>query len=233
MTGPELAARITAAKGVLGDFRRAEGDFSGQQPRPDWLAWAQRPAWALRDVLDGQLLDGQAPELEADPFEEHGFGRNQAAERHPAGILPDGDPAWADHGGGLAEYDADNDEDQADNGTEPYCLTCREWVGMFRGLEGWRHFRGDPAPGGQRTLYEADHEPVIGWIVPADRGLSPAGLGVLGQLLADAIARRDLGGDCAECDMSPAGLCDGCAADLDATDAYLGLAAALGIEMER
>ena len=45
-------ARITAGMAVLGDFRSVEGtEFSGQQPRPDWMAWAQRLAWALTDVL--------------------------------------------------------------------------------------------------------------------------------------------------------------------------------------
>jgi len=39
-------------------------------------------------------------------------------------------------------------------------------AGMFLGMDGWHHFRGDPAPGGKRELYEADHEAVIGWRLP-------------------------------------------------------------------
>lgn len=73
-------------------------------------------------------------------------------------------------------------EDLAD-GTEPYCLTCREWIGMFHGMEGWHHFRGDGSPGGIRTLFEAGHEPVAGWMVPPGRGLSPAGMDTLRQAL--------------------------------------------------
>ena len=49
---------------------------------------------------------------------------------------------------------------------EPYCTTCGDWAGMFLGMDGWHHFRGDPAPGGKRELYEADHEAVIGWRLP-------------------------------------------------------------------
>ncbi len=83
-----------------------------------------------------------------------------------------------------------DDADDLDDDTEPYCTACREWAGMFLGLEGWRHFRGDPAPGGVRALYDADHEPVIGWIVPPGRGLSPAGLDMLRETLGDEAVRR-------------------------------------------
>ena len=54
---------------------------------------------------------------------------------------------------------------------------------------------------------------------------------VLGQALADALAWRTPEGWCPQCDASPAGLCDDHAADLDQTDAYLQLAAELGIEI--
>lgn len=53
-----------------------------------------------------------------------------------------------------------------DRSSEPYCTVCGEWAGMFLGLEGWHHFHGDPAAGGVRTLYDADHEAVIGWRQP-------------------------------------------------------------------
>ncbi len=36
------------------------------------------------------------------------------------------------------------DGDDAENDAEPYFLTCGEWVHMFHGVEGWRHFRGEP-----------------------------------------------------------------------------------------
>ena len=60
--------------------------------------------------------------------------------------------------------------------SEPYCTTCGEWAGMFAsGLEGWHHFRGDPSPGGVRTLYDADHEAVIGWRQPAGASRTESG----------------------------------------------------------
>jgi len=55
----------------------------------------------------------------------------------------------------------------------------------------------------------------------------------LGQALGDAIAYRDPAGDCTGCEAHPAGLCEDHAADLDATDAYLALAAELRIEVQR
>jgi hypothetical protein len=59
---------------------------------------------------------------------------------------------------------------------------------------------------------------------------------VLAQVLADAIEYRDLrvnSGHCADCEDHPADLCDDHAADLNLTDAYLALAAELGIEVPR
>jgi hypothetical protein len=49
---------------------------------------------------------------------------------------------------------------------EPYCMTCGEWAGMFLGMDGWHHFRGDPGAGGVREIFDADHEAVIGWRFP-------------------------------------------------------------------
>jgi len=54
---------------------------------------------------------------------------------------------------------------------------------------------------------------------------------VLAQALADAVAYRDPDGYCLDCAGRPAGLCDEHAADLDLTDAYLGLGKELGIEV--
>jgi hypothetical protein len=56
---------------------------------------------------------------------------------------------------------------------------------------------------------------------------------VFGQALADALIYRDPAGLCPGCEGHPAGLCDDHAADLLLTDAYLQLAAELGIEVER
>ena len=54
---------------------------------------------------------------------------------------------------------------------------------------------------------------------------------VLAQALADAITYRNPTGLCTGCKDSPAGICDDHAADLDLTDAYVALAAELGIEV--
>src|SRR5690348_11451696 len=98
--------------------------------------------------------------------------------------------------------------DQAADGedVEPYCAACGEWVGIFHGLDGWRHFRGDPAPGGQRELYDPGHPAVPAWCVPPGRALSPAQVRVIGQALAEAITYQlhYLGG-CAACGHHPAG----------------------------
>jgi hypothetical protein len=55
---------------------------------------------------------------------------------------------------------------------------------------------------------------------------------VLAGALSDAIRYRDPAGDCLDCDVHPASLCDNHAADLDLTDAYLALAREFGIEVE-
>jgi hypothetical protein len=54
---------------------------------------------------------------------------------------------------------------------------------------------------------------------------------ILGQVLADAIAWREPAGQCADCDVSPAGLCQDHAEDLDRCDSYGLLARALGVEL--
>jgi len=120
-----------------------------------------------------------------------------------------------------------------DDGTEPYCTTCGQWAGMFLGMEGWHHFRGDPSPGGRRTLFDAGHQAVIGWRRPPGLALSPAAHAVVGQALADAITCRDPAGFCPDCETSEAGLCADHAEDLDRTDAYLAVARDLGIEVDR
>jgi hypothetical protein len=118
-------------------------------------------------------------------------------------------------------------------GAAQYCTTCGEWAGIFVGVIGWHHFRGDPSPGGQRTLYDADHEAVIGWCHSPGLALSPAGHVVVGLALADAVNFRDPSGQCRDCDESPAGLWEDHAADLDKADAYLELARQLEIEVDR
>jgi hypothetical protein len=55
----------------------------------------------------------------------------------------------------------------------------------------------------------------------------------LGQALADAITLRTPPGGCPDCAEHPDWVCDDHAADLDLTDAYMALAAELGIEIEQ
>ena len=128
---------------------------------------------------------------------------------------------------------ASGNEDQAnedqDDGLEPFCAECGAWIGMFQGMEGWHHFRGDPAPGGSRELYDAGHDPVVAWCQPPGRSVSPADATVLGQALADAEAhrRRRAGAYCYDCASTHAGACHDHLDDLDRADAYRDLAAEL------
>ena len=120
--------------------------------------------------------------------------------------------------------------DQADGGedAEPYCATCGAWIGIFHGVQGWRHFRGDPAPGGQRELYDPGHEAAPAWCVPPGRALSPTQVRVVGQALADAVAYRlDRAGGCADCPHDPARACPDHAGDTGRALAYRQLAAQL------
>ena len=114
-----------------------------------------------------------------------------------------------------------NEDDEFD-GLEPYCTDCGHWIGHFFGMEGWHHFRGDPAPGGKRQLYDAGHEAVPAWCEPPGRWISPAEAVVIGRGLADAESyRRDRAEAwCADCEAHPAGACDQHVDDFDQADAY-------------
>jgi hypothetical protein len=74
---------------------------------------------------------------------------------------------------------------------------------------------------------------VDGWSPGVHGGMDDGQREVLGQALADAIARRTPEGFCAECEARPEGLCNDCAADLDLTDAYLALARELDVEVSQ
>lgn len=106
-----------------------------------------------------------------------GFGVSHVLLRELLAIVEDLAGQLADAGPG-------------DDGTMPYCASCGEWAGMFLGMDGWHHFRGDPAPGGHRELYEADHDAVPALCTPPGLVLSPAGLATIRQALADASAWR-------------------------------------------
>jgi hypothetical protein len=86
------------------------------------------------------------------------------------------------------------------------------------------------------SLLEALNAPAVLGAEPESGGLNDGQRKVLGQALADAADYREArGGDsyCAECEASPAGLCDLHAADMDQAGAYLELARDLGIEVDR
>jgi hypothetical protein len=54
---------------------------------------------------------------------------------------------------------------------EPYCATCGAPVGIFRGHGGgWHHWRGEATAGSPVELFDAGHEPEVGWR-PAARDL--------------------------------------------------------------
>ena len=129
----------------------------------------------------------------------------------------------------AAAFHAADDELADGEGIEPYCLTCGAWIGIFYGLTGWRHFRGDPAPGGQRELYEAGHPAVPAFCAPPGRALCPAQARTAGQALTDAVTYRlkRAGGGCADCEHGPAGPCSGHLADTGRALAYRQLAAIL------
>lgn len=121
--------------------------------------------------------------------------------------------------------DRADDEDGDLDGLEPYCAECGHWTGLFFGLEGWQHFRGDPSPGGKRELYDAGHEPEPAWCAPPGRSLSPADAAVTGRALADAeeYRRKRAGEWCRDCDTAPAAPCDIHLDDLDQAGAYAAL----------
>ena len=126
---------------------------------------------------------------------------------------------------GIADDDGQGDDLDDLDGLEPYCAECGAWIGMFLRMEGWHHFRGDPAPGGKRELYDAGHEAAVAWCEPPGRSVSPADAAVLARALADAEAyrRERAGAWCADCQGHPAGACETHVDDLDQADAYAGL----------
>jgi hypothetical protein len=122
----------------------------------------------------------------------------------------------------AAAVDGDDEEDDA----EPYCLTCGEWVHIFHGVEGWRHFCGEGTTASPVVLYDAGHEPAMAWTVPPGRSLSPADTGLIRQALADASAwraRRAEGTGCQDCAQLDPDRCPGHARDEQAAAGYDGL----------
>jgi hypothetical protein len=115
--------------------------------------------------------------------------------------------ALDDPAGGGGDEDGDLD------GLEPYCAECGAWCGMFLGLVGWRHFRGEGTAASPVELFDAGHDAVVAWCQPPGRSVSPADAVTLRQALADAEAyRRDR-----------AAACEDHVDDLDQAEAYAGL----------
>ncbi len=135
----------------------------------------------------------------------------------------------------AALNDRDEGADDELDGLEPYCAECGAWCGLFLGLEGWRHFRGDPSPGGVRELYDAGHEAAVAWCEPPGRSLSPADAAVLGQALTDArdYRMKQAAEFCTDCEKHPAGACETHIDAIDQAGEYLVLARQLQQEADR
>lgn len=87
--------------------------------------------------------------------------------------------------------DAAGARDLGDADAAPFCAACGTWVGMFAAGEGWRHFRGHPAPDGTRAPFDPGHDVELAWCVPPARSISPAQHEQLLAALDDAIAYRE------------------------------------------
>jgi len=114
-----------------------------------------------------------------------------------------------------------DDEDDA----EPYCVTCGQWVGMFHGFEGWRHFRGEGTAASPVELHDTGHEVTVAWAVPPGRLLSPADIGLIRQAFADASASRAWRAEragCEACARRKSGRCPNHARDDEMSAGYDG-----------
>jgi hypothetical protein len=57
----------------------------------------------------------------------------------------------------------ENDDPDAGEESEPFCVACAERIGIFLrlGLD-WRHYGGEE-PGGPFEIFDPGHEPVVTW----------------------------------------------------------------------
>lgn len=69
MTGAELAARITAARAALGDFRCEGLGALAAGPGPDWASWAHRLGAGLGALLDELGAPGDGPAAPVNPLD--------------------------------------------------------------------------------------------------------------------------------------------------------------------
>jgi len=73
-------------------------------------------------------------------------------------------PAVCDAMLDKTECDAIDDEEFLCEGPEPYCTLCGAAVGIFTANgDIWRHYRWGYAPDSKPQVYDAGHEPQIGW----------------------------------------------------------------------
>jgi hypothetical protein len=162
----------------------------------DTPAAALASVWPFGDTYDGQddddVIDGPAVAAAARKMTVLGdyvsgvlaSGGELVSHRHALECVA-GEMATI---GALLAADPVDVEDGPGYELEPYCRPCGQWIGHFLGLDGWQHFRGEPAAGGRRTLYDAGHEADPAWCVPPGRSLAPAEVAVIRDALADTPA---------------------------------------------
>jgi len=169
------------------------GQYALERVADGWLA----AGWLGDDTGDGQdddVMDG--PAVAAIARQATVLGDYVAGVLASGGQLASHRHALEHVGGELASLgallaaDPEAVEAGAGDELEPYCRTCGHWIGYFLGLDGWQHYRGEPARGGRRTLYDAGHEADPAWCVPPGRSLAPADLAVVRDALADGHASQ-------------------------------------------
>lgn len=164
----DTPAAALASVWPFGDGQDDDGQDDDDVIDGPAVAAAARKMTVLGDYVSGALASGGQLASHRDALE------CVAAELAGLRALLAADPAEVEDGPGYE--------------LEPYCRTCGHWIGHFLGLDGWQHYRGDPAPGGQRTLYDAGHEADPAWCVPPGRSLAPAEVAVIRNALADTPA---------------------------------------------
>ena len=84
-------------------------------------------------------------------------------------------PAVCDAMLDKTEFDAIDDEELPCGEPEPYCTACGAAAGIFTAYgDSWRHYWWDYAPGSKPEVYDAGHDPVIGWRPARDPQAAPA-----------------------------------------------------------
>jgi hypothetical protein len=166
----DIPAAALASVWPLGDL----GDLDDDVMDGPAIAALARKVIVLGDYVSGVLASG------GEMVSHHCALEHVAGELATIGALLGADPIGVEDGPG--------------DGLEAYCRACGHWIGHFLGLDGWQHFRGEPAAGGRRTLYDAGHDADPAWCVPPGRPLSPADMRAVRQALAIAAdARHDTG----------------------------------------